>query len=123
MIKSIKPRLNIEPNITLGGSPISVPAPPIFERHISVITKGTGLNFNNLLKAMVRGARNTITLIESINPDKKAAIKGKNINIFIVLNSSFLAKSRAKKLKNPESSTIFTDINIPKRNPIVSQST
>ena len=81
-MKSTNPSLNIEPRIIFGGSPIKVPAPPILARHASAIIKGTGSNLSILLRAYVRGAKNTRRVIEEIKPDKSQERAGKTIRIF-----------------------------------------
>ena len=52
--------------------------PPKFAQKISDRIIGTGLNFNRCASSTVTAARNRITVILSINMDRKLAI---NINV------------------------------------------
>ena len=60
------------PMITFGGSPHIVAAPPRFAQKISAKIIGTGLNERSRPSSAVIAAKNKITVILSMNIDKKA---------------------------------------------------
>ena len=56
----------------LGGSPHIVALPPRFAQNISASMNGTGLNLRSFASSIVTAARNSMTVILSINIAKNA---------------------------------------------------
>ena len=110
------------PIIILGGSPISVEVPPIFEAIISVIKNGIGFTRNCLVILKVTGTINNTVVTLSRKADPMAVMIEGAINIFNRSPFTFLADQIAMYLNYPVSEVIATIIIIPVNNPSVLKS-
>ena len=105
----------------MGGSPHIVALPPRFAQKISERITGTGLNFKSFASSTVTAARNSITVIESINIARTADIIINVMKTGMVLYLTRLAILRHSQRKNPTLAIPSTIIIIPAMNIIVSQ--
>ena len=106
----------------LGGSPICVAAPPIFENITSAIIKGIGSRFRTLAICIVTGTIRSIVVTLSKNAEKTAVIVQSiidNLQMDQPLNAYACTAAHSKTPVFPRISTITI---IPISRPIVSSS-
>ena len=121
VIKSAKEYPKEVPIIIFGGSPHIVADPPKFAQKISDRITGTGLNFNSCASSTVTAARNRITVILSINMDRKLAININVMKIGMVLYLTAFAIRMHNQRKNPAFPIPSTMIIMPAMKIMVSQ--
>ena len=66
-----------DPIMMLGGSPIMVAAPPMFEKSTSAMSSGMGLKSSTLANWMVTGVSKSIVVTLSKNADRTAVTRHK----------------------------------------------
>ena len=111
------------PIIMFGGSPHMVAAPPKFAQNISDIISGTGSNLSTLESSTVTAARNSTTVILSMNMASTPDMHIKHTRSGTTWYLTAFASLRQSQRKNPAFPMLSTIIIIPKINIMVAQLT
>ena len=106
----------------LGGSPISVPVPPILEAMIWVMMNGTGSSFSAFVTAKVMGPTNRTVVTLSRKADRSAVMSMNATMITHGLPPESFADLMAMYSNRPDFFTTATKIIMLTRMQIVSAS-
>ena len=122
-MKSTKLRPAALPIMMLGGSPMRVAVPPMFEAMIWVMKKGMGLIFSMFVMASVMGPISSTVVTLSKKADKIAVMRTNKTISFQGWPLAIFAARMAMYSNKPEFLTTATKSIMPTSTPMVLMST